>query len=107
MEWSDRIGRRIKLRDLHILLAVAECGSMAKAAEHLAISQPVVSKVIADTDNCKACVRSIRAGLAKRMEQLIECPHGSVATSTPFDMDFGSLTARAATWRLDPFMRSI
>jgi len=42
MEWSDRIGRRIKLRDLHILLAVAECGSMAKAAEHLAISQPVL-----------------------------------------------------------------
>jgi len=50
MEWSDRIGRRIKLRDLHILLAVAECGSMAKAAGHLAISQPVVSKVIADLE---------------------------------------------------------
>jgi DNA-binding transcriptional LysR family regulator len=51
MEWSDRIGRRIKLRDLHILLAVAECRSMAKAAEHLAISQPVVSKVIADLEH--------------------------------------------------------
>jgi DNA-binding transcriptional LysR family regulator len=51
MEWSDRIGRRIKLRDLHILLAVAECGSMAKAAGHLAISQPVVSKVIADLEH--------------------------------------------------------
>jgi len=50
MEWSDRIGRRIKLRDLHILLAVAECGSMAKAAKHLAISQPVVSRVIADLE---------------------------------------------------------
>jgi len=50
MEWSARIGRRIKLRDLHILLAVAECRSMAKAAEHLAISQPVVSKVIADLE---------------------------------------------------------
>jgi len=51
MEWSARIGRRIKLRDLHILLAVAECRSMAKAAEHLAISQPVVSKVIADLEH--------------------------------------------------------
>jgi DNA-binding transcriptional LysR family regulator len=51
MEWSDRIGRRIKLRDLHILLAVAEYGSMAKAAEHLAISQPVVSRVIADLEH--------------------------------------------------------
>jgi LysR family pca operon transcriptional activator len=51
MDWSDRIGRRIKLRDLHILLAIAECGSMAKAAEHLAISQPVVSRVIADLEH--------------------------------------------------------
>jgi DNA-binding transcriptional LysR family regulator len=51
MEWSGRIGRRIKLRDLHILLAVAECRSMAKAAAHLAISQPVVSKVIADLEH--------------------------------------------------------
>src|ERR1700681_3866716 len=50
MEWSERIGRRIKLRDLHILLAVVQCKSMAKAAQHLAISKPVVSKVIADLE---------------------------------------------------------
>lgn len=50
MDWSDRIGRRIKLRDLHVLQAVAQQGSMAKAARHLAISQPVVSKVIADLE---------------------------------------------------------
>lgn len=50
MEWADRIGRRIKLQDLHILLAVAQAGSMARAAEMLAISQPVVSKVIADLE---------------------------------------------------------
>jgi DNA-binding transcriptional LysR family regulator len=50
MDWSDRIGRRIKLRDLHILQAVAQHGSMAKAARHLAISQPVISKVIADLE---------------------------------------------------------
>jgi DNA-binding transcriptional LysR family regulator len=48
MEWSERIGRRIRLRDLHILLAVVQCKSMAKAAAHLAVSKPVVSKVIAD-----------------------------------------------------------
>jgi hypothetical protein len=29
MDWSDRIGRRIRLRDLHVVLAVAEAGSMA------------------------------------------------------------------------------
>src|SRR4051794_12267034 len=50
MDWSDRIGRRIKLRDLHILQAVAQQGSMAKAARYLAISQPVISKVISDLE---------------------------------------------------------
>ena len=37
MQWNDRIGRRIKLRDLHILLAVAQAGSMSRAADRLAI----------------------------------------------------------------------
>lgn len=50
MDWDDRIGSRIKLRDLHILLAVVEWGSMAKAARHLAVSQPVVSRAIADLE---------------------------------------------------------
>jgi DNA-binding transcriptional LysR family regulator len=50
MDWSERIGRRIRLRDLHILLAVVQCKSMTKAAEQLAISKPVVSKVIADLE---------------------------------------------------------
>jgi DNA-binding transcriptional LysR family regulator len=50
MDWADRIGRRVRLRDLHILLAVAEHGSMAKASEHLAISHPVVSKTISDLE---------------------------------------------------------
>jgi DNA-binding transcriptional LysR family regulator len=47
MEWSDRIGRRISLRDLHILITVVQCRSLAKAAKHLAISRPVISKAIA------------------------------------------------------------
>jgi DNA-binding transcriptional LysR family regulator len=51
MEWSERIGRRIRLRDLHILLAVVQCKSLAAAAEHLAISRPVVSKSIADLEH--------------------------------------------------------
>src|SRR5437764_14444529 len=50
MDWADRIGRRIRLRDLHILLAVAEWGSMAKASAHLSISHPVVSKTISDLE---------------------------------------------------------
>ena len=51
MRWNDRIGRRIKLSDLHILLAVAQAGSMAKAASELAISHPVVSRSIAELEH--------------------------------------------------------
>jgi DNA-binding transcriptional LysR family regulator len=51
MDWSERIGRRIRLRDLHILLAVVQSKSMAKAAGHLAISKPVISKAIADLEH--------------------------------------------------------
>jgi DNA-binding transcriptional LysR family regulator len=49
--WADRIGRRVKLRDLHILMAVAQWGSMVKAAKDLGISTPVVSKTIADIEH--------------------------------------------------------
>src|SRR5260370_16571870 len=51
MQWHERIGRRLKLRDMHILLAVVQHGSMAKAAAALAISQPAVSKAIADMEH--------------------------------------------------------
>ena len=37
MKWNDRIGRRLKLHDLHVLLTVAEVGSMGKAAARLAV----------------------------------------------------------------------
>jgi DNA-binding transcriptional LysR family regulator len=51
MQWHERVGRRLKLRDLHILLAVIQHGSMARAAVALAISQPAVSKAIADMEH--------------------------------------------------------
>ena len=51
MQWSDRIGRRLKLRDLHVLVAVVQSGSMTKAATGLAISVPVVSKAISDLEH--------------------------------------------------------
>jgi DNA-binding transcriptional LysR family regulator len=49
--WEDRIGRRLKLRDLHILLTAVQCGSMGRAATQLAVSQPAVSKAIADMEH--------------------------------------------------------
>jgi hypothetical protein len=39
MHWADRIGRQLKLRDLHILLAVVQCGTMSKAAGQLSVSK--------------------------------------------------------------------
>jgi len=50
MDWSDRIGSRIKLRDLRILMAIADTGSMAKAAAKLRISHPAISKTISDME---------------------------------------------------------
>jgi DNA-binding transcriptional LysR family regulator len=50
IDWESRIGRRIRLRDLHILFAVAQTGSMAKAAVHLRVTQPAVSKAIGDLE---------------------------------------------------------
>jgi DNA-binding transcriptional LysR family regulator len=49
-DWDNRIGQRIKLRDLHILSVVVRWGSMAKAAMHLATSQSVVSEAIANLE---------------------------------------------------------
>jgi len=49
--WEARIGRRLRLRDLHVLLTAVQCGSMAKAARLLAVSQPAISKAIADLEH--------------------------------------------------------
>jgi DNA-binding transcriptional LysR family regulator len=50
-DWDSRIGRRIRLRDLHVLSAVVRWGSMAKAASHLAMSQSVVSEAVANLED--------------------------------------------------------
>jgi DNA-binding transcriptional LysR family regulator len=50
IDWEGRIGRRLRLRDLHVLSVVAQTGSMAKAATHFGVSQPVVSQAIADLE---------------------------------------------------------
>ena len=50
MRRAEDVSRRLKLRQLEVLIGVARSGSMAKAAEHLAITQSVVSKTIADLE---------------------------------------------------------
>jgi DNA-binding transcriptional LysR family regulator len=47
---QDQIGRRFKLRDLHVFRTVAERNSMAQAAAHLGVSQPAISEVIANLE---------------------------------------------------------
>lgn len=51
IDWEQQIGRRIKLRDLHVFSTVVQCGSMAEAARRLGVSQPAVSEVIADLEH--------------------------------------------------------
>ena len=50
IDWESQIGRRLKLRDLHVFCTVVQRGSMAKAARYLGVSHPAVSEVIADLE---------------------------------------------------------
>ena len=51
IDWESQIGRRLRLRDLHVFSTVVQRGSMAKAAQQLGVSQPAVSEVIADLEH--------------------------------------------------------
>jgi DNA-binding transcriptional LysR family regulator len=51
IDWESQIGRRLRFRDLHVLSVVVQCGSMAKAAAQLGVTQPSVSEVIADLEH--------------------------------------------------------
>ena len=42
--------RPIKLQGINLLLVVARCGSMGKAAEQLSLSQPAISKAVAEME---------------------------------------------------------
>jgi len=51
MQLRDRIGRRMKLQDLHVLMTVVEAGSMGKAAALLNTGQSAISRSIADLEH--------------------------------------------------------
>jgi DNA-binding transcriptional LysR family regulator len=68
VDWNRRLGRQLKLRDLHVLFAVAQFGSMAKAAAHFSVTQPAISQAIADLERAVG-VRLVDRG-----------PHGAVPT---------------------------
>src|SRR4051812_11671310 len=60
MPSDNQIARRLRLKDLHTFQAVAETGSMVKAAQRLALSQPAISKAIAEME------RTLGASLFER-----------------------------------------
>jgi DNA-binding transcriptional LysR family regulator len=51
IDWESQIGRRLRLRDLHVFSTVVQHGSMAEAARQLGVSHPAVSEVIADLEH--------------------------------------------------------
>ena len=51
MQLKDRINRRLKLHELRVPMAVAETGSMRKAALALNTTQPSVSRAIAELES--------------------------------------------------------
>jgi DNA-binding transcriptional LysR family regulator len=50
MQLGDRVGRRLKLHDLHVLMTVVQAGSMGKAAARLNTVQPAISRSIAELE---------------------------------------------------------
>jgi DNA-binding transcriptional LysR family regulator len=66
MQLRDRIGLRMKLHDLHVLMAVVQAGSMSKAAALLNTTQPAVSRSIAELE------RTIGVRLLERHPQGVE-----------------------------------
>ena len=51
MQLSERVGRRMKLQDLHVFMAVMQAGSMGKAAQQLNVTQPAISRSIAELEH--------------------------------------------------------
>jgi len=72
MQWDSHLGRRLKLRELYILLEVIQAKGIGRAAERLNMSQPAVSNAIADLE------RAIGVRLLDRSRQGVEpTPYGS------------------------------
>jgi DNA-binding transcriptional LysR family regulator len=73
MHRADRFARRLKLRDLQLLDTVVRWGNMAKAAEQLHLSQPAVSKAIAEME------QTLGARLLERGRQGVQAtPQGLI-----------------------------
>ena len=87
MQLSDRIGRRMKLHDLHVLMSVVQSGSMGKAALLLNTTQSAISRSITELEHAVGVRlldrsrqgvepteygRAAPAGWVRRLEQRID-----------------------------------
>jgi DNA-binding transcriptional LysR family regulator len=87
MQLSDRIGRRMKLQDLHILMTVVQAGSMSKAASLLNTGQPAISRSIAELEH------TVGVRLLERNRQGVE------------PTDYYRLRSGLARWRIGDVRR--
>ena len=87
--WESRIGRRVRLHDLHALSVVVQSGSMAKAAKELGVTQSAVSQMVADLE------------AALRVRLLGRSPRGVVATI------YGSVLIKRSRAALDELRNGI
>ena len=51
MHANDRIGRRVKLHELHVLMAVVQAGGIGKAARRLNTFSSAISRSIAELEH--------------------------------------------------------
>ena len=76
IDWESQIGRRLKLRDLHVFVTVVKRGSMAKAANQLGVSHAAVSEVIADLERSKGMYAwasvQLKEGKNREVKRLME-----------------------------------
>ena len=83
LNWDSRIGRRIRLHDLHAFATVVQLGSISKAAVKLGVTQSAISQMIADLE------ATLRARLLDRSTRGV--------ASTLFGMFFSTAAAPPST----------
>src|SRR5215204_6223875 len=108
MELSDRIGLRLKLHDLHVLMAVAEAGNMSKAAALLNTTQPAISRSIAELE------RTLGVRLLDRTPQGVELTeysrlllHGGAAVFQRVSQKYPRIVFRLVTATPEPLLREL
>ena len=96
MQVSDRIGRRMKLHDLNVLMAVVQAGSMSKAATLLNTTQSAISRSVADLE------QTVGARLLDRGPQGVEPTQYGRALLDRGAAAFGELRQGVKTSRPSP-----